>query len=93
MLTLTEDERAWLEKWLSEARQLDRSRYVYDLVDKALGEITRLREAQTRHLALIAHLTKVEPTDGEVYELRSQNAALIAEVGTLRSRLREVGSE
>lgn len=72
-----------------------------DALEALLGEIDALRNQkaalevtvtglaarQQEHLALIARLSKETPFDNEIEDLRRQNAALIAEVGTLRARL------
>ncbi len=53
-------------------------------------ELLELREVKARHLATIRMLTMDEATAEDVAELRRQNAALIAEVGTLRSERAEL---
>ncbi len=52
---------------------------------RLLDYVAELVEAQDRHLSLIAHLSRSTPYEGELTECRSARAALIAEVGTLRS--------
>lgn len=49
--------------------------------------LAHYQERQNEHLGLIAELSKKTPYDNEIEDLRRQNAALIAEVGTLRARL------
>lgn len=56
-------------------------------------EIGKLKERQDVHLRLIDMLTRKEPYEDELEDLRRMVATLIAEVGTLRSRLRLMAAE
>ena len=53
-------------------------------------ERDHLLERQDAHLRLIAHMSKESIDEREAKELRGQMATLIAEVGTLRSRIEEL---
>ena len=57
--------------------------------DALCAEVERLRERQQEHLRLIRTISTEAIPEGEADELRGQIAALIAEVGTLRSAIKE----
>lgn len=58
--------------------------------DRLQKERDHLLERQDAHLRLIAHMSRESIDEKEAKELRGQMAALIAEVGTLRSRVEEL---
>ena len=58
-------------------------------VPALVARVRELQATQDRHLKLIAELARATPYDGEVVELRAQVAKLIAEVGTLRGKVRD----
>lgn len=82
-------------RWLVECRPVWHHDGAERLED-ALSENDRLRaenqallDRRSELLALVARITRETPYPAELDECRASRAALIAEIGTLRARLKE----
>lgn len=76
---LSKEERGEIQAWYSGGGATQREFRRYE------ATVRDLEEVKERHLRLIAHMTTDSVTPEEAAEQRGQIAALIAEVGTLRS--------
>lgn len=66
--------------------------HYFDLYLQSLRRIGELEQRREELLALVAKLSQTVPLEPEVAESLNQRGTLLAEIGTLRSRIRELES-